>query len=483
MTDINELDEQVRKAGSNSFAYKNDLIDVNHSDRPNEAESFLINNPEIKFIDLLISDLNGIIRGKRIEASSLTKVYQQGVNLPMSIFSMDILGETIEKCGLGLSLGEPDLVCMPIAQSLHRASWHNNDVAQLLMTMSEHDNKPFYADPRNVLNDACNRINQLNYTAVVAVELEFYLFDKNRDLSGRIQAPISPKTGQRDKHTQVYSVDTLSEYGLFLDEISRVCMEQNVPADTAVAEYAPGQFEINLKHQADPLKACDNAILLKRIIKGVADNHNFDCSFMAKPYANEAGSGMHIHLSLLDEHGNNVFSDDKKEYSQLLEYAVGGLLELMPASMPFLCPNVNSYKRFQPDSYVAQALTWGVDNRTVALRIPKSDKKETRIEHRVSGADANPYLVMSIILNSIVHGLAYKIKPMKPITGDATKHQACLLPIKLTSAINALSNDSQLSQYLGQKFTEVYKIAKQYELDQFESHISELELQWYLRNV
>ena len=446
-------------------------------------DTFLADNPNTKFVDLLISDLNGIVRGKRIEIQALKKVYEQGVNLPMSIFSMNILGETIEECGLGLELGEPDLTCFPIENTLFRASWQPNNIAQLLMTMSQEDGTPFYAEPRNVLVNAYDRLKQLNLTPVVAVELEFYLFDKNRDANGNMQAPISPKTGKRDQYTQVYSVDTLAEYSEFLDDVNKICNEQNVPADTAVAEYAPGQFEINLLHQADPLKACDNAILLKRIIKAVAEKHNFECTFMAKPYAKEAGSGMHVHVSMLNEEGINIFADSENDYSQQLEFAIGGLLELMPASMALLCPSVNSFKRFQPNCYVADALTWGVDNRTVALRIPKSNKSATRIEHRISGADANPYLVMSVLLNSIYHGLINKIKPVKAFTGNAIEQEAESLPKKLPQALNLLKSDNQLVQYLGKDFTQIYATAKQVEIEQFDVNISELELKWYLKNA
>jgi glutamine synthetase len=423
------------------------------------------------------------MRGKRIAVEALAKVYQDGVNLPMSIFSMDILGETIEACGLGLEVGEPDLTCFPINNSLVIASWHKNHKAQLLMSMTEQDDTPFYGEPRNVLESACLRFQQLKLTAVVAVELEFYLFDKVRTHSGNVQAPISPKTKQRDQYTQVYSVDTLAEYADFLDDISRICQEQNVPADTAVAEYAPGQFEINLKHQADPLLDCDNAMLLKRIIKSVADMHNFDCSFMAKPYADEAGSGMHVHVSVLNEQGKNIFADEESEYSEQLEFAIGGLLALLPASMPFLCPNVNSYKRFQPDSYVADSLTWGVDNRTVALRIPKSNKSATRIEHRVAGADANPYLVMSVIINSIHHGLMNRITPIKPFVGNVTKQKTILLPKRVSSGLVALEKDNVLTNMMFEKFTRLYLTAKAHELSKIEAHISDVELDWYLKNV
>lgn len=449
-----------------------------------EANSFLANHPEVEAVDLLISDLNAVARGKRIEKINLNKVYTEGVNLPCSVFSMNILGDTVEECGLGLEMGEPDLVCRPVENTLHLAPWQKRPCAQLLMSMFNKDGTPFHADPRHILNNIVDKLKIMKLTPVVAVELEFYLFDKKRDENGRIQAPISPKTGLRDKHTQVYSLDTLSEYSDFLEEISATCALQNVPADTAVAECAPGQFEINLKHQADPLLACDNAILLKRIIKAVADKHGFDASFMAKPYGDEAGSGMHIHVSMYDENDNNVFADEHKAYSEQLEYAIGGMLSLMPSSMALLCPNVNSYRRFQPEFYVATKQNWGLDNRSVALRIPFSNKKATRIEHRISGADANPYLVMAVILASIHHGLTNKIAPLsQPSTGNAFDDDTNELPTSFAFALLEFAKSGPLHDYLGQAFCDIYQTAKQSELDQFESHITELETQWYLTNV
>ena len=449
-----------------------------------EAESFLANNPEVAAVDLLISDLNAVARGKRIEKVNLGKVYVEGVNLPCSVFSMNILGDTIEECGLGLEVGEPDLICRPVENTLHIASWQKRPSAQVLMSMFNKDGTPFHADPRHILSNIYDKLKAMKLTPVVAVELEFYLFDKKRDANGKVQAPISPKTGLRDQHTQVYSLDTLSEYGDFLEDIATICVEQSVPADTAVAECAPGQFEINLKHQADPLLACDNAIMLKRIIKAVADKHGFDASFMAKPYGHEAGSGMHVHVSMYDENNNNIFADENNPYSEQLEHAIGGMLSLMPSSMALLCPNVNSYRRFQPQFYVATKQNWGVDNRTVALRIPSSGKSATRIEHRISGADANPYLVMSVILASIHYGLTNKIKPMSPpSTGNAFNDDTKALPTSFAFSLLEFAKGGPLTDYLGQEFSKIYLTAKQAEMIQFESHITELETQWYLTNV
>ncbi|MFC6673298.1 glutamine synthetase family protein [Marinobacterium aestuariivivens] len=314
---------------------------------------------------------------------------------------------------------------------------------------------------------------------MVAVELEFYLIDQERDEEGRPQPPVSPRSGKRDEHTQVYSINNLDDYANLLEEIAEYTAAQDIPADTAVAENAPGQFEINLKHQDDALAACDNALLLKRVIKAVAEKHGMEASFMAKPYEEEAGNGMHIHISLLDGQGNNVFA----QHARMLEQAVGGLLTLMPASMALFCPNVNSYRRLQPGYYVPIAPNWGYDNRTVAVRIPAGPEDATRIEHRVSGADANPYLVMSALLAGIHYGLQNECAPGAETEGNAFADEEIGLPIRMPDALEAFRANEALACYLGRDFVELYDACKSDELSRFERHVSELETQWYLSTL
>ncbi|GGO76676.1 glutamine synthetase [Marinobacterium nitratireducens] len=445
----------------------------------NEAELFLSEHPEVEAVDLLIPDLNGVIRGKRIERDSLSKAYAHGVNLPASLFSLDITGSTVESCGLGLEIGEPDFPCHPEPGTLKIAPWQRRPMAQLMMHMYEEDGSPFFGDPRHVLARVLKKFDALGYKPVVAVELEFYLLDQQRDADGRPQPPLSPKSGKRDEHTQVYSINNLDDYANLLEEIAEYTAAQGIPADTAVAENAPGQFEINLKHQDDPIAACDNALLLKRVIKAVADKHGMEASFMAKPYEEEAGNGMHIHISLVDDNGKNVFA----AHQRLLEQAVGGLLALMPASVALFCPNVNSYRRLQPGYYVPIAPNWGYDNRTVAVRIPAGPEEATRIEHRVSGADANPYLVMAALLAGIHYGLENECRPGPETEGNAFADEEIGLPIRMSEALEAFRANEALASYLGRDFVDLYDACKADELSRFERHVSELETQWYLSTL
>ncbi|HAG17996.1 MAG TPA: glutamine synthetase, partial [Pseudomonas sp.] len=248
----------------------------------NEANAFLKEHPEVQYVDLLITDMNGVVRGKRIERASLHKVYEKGINLPASLFALDINGITVESTGLGMDIGDSDRICFPIPNTLSKEPWQKRPTAQLLMTMHERDGAPFFADPREVLRQVVSKFDELGLTICAAFELEFYLIDQE-NINGRPQPPRSPISGKRPHSTQVYLIDDLDEYVDCLQDILEGAKEQGIPADAIVKESAPAQFEVNLHHVADPIKACDYAVLLKRLIKNIAYDHEMDTTFMAKP--------------------------------------------------------------------------------------------------------------------------------------------------------------------------------------------------------
>ncbi|MDR5905530.1 glutamine synthetase family protein [Franzmannia qiaohouensis] len=451
-----------------------------------EAETFLERHPDIDSVDLLISDLNGVMRGKRIPRDNLTKAFSAGINLPASLFALDINGNTIEETGLGLSSGDGDRICRPVEGTLKPCPWlRKGRQGQLLMTMFDADGSGFFADPRQVLQRVLGRFTAAGLTPVVAVELEFYLVDRSRDALGSAQPPCSPTTGERASQSQLYSINELDEYAEFLEDIQAAAAAQQLPLDTALKECAPGQFEINLTHCDDVLKACDSSVLLKRLIKGVAIQHGFEATFMAKPYGDEAGNGTHVHISLLDAHGRNVFAaaDDDPLGTPALGHAVAGLLALMPASMAIFAPNINSFRRFQPGLYVPMAPTWGYDNRSVAVRIPSGPNTARRIEHRVAGADVNPYLLLATLLASIDHGLRQQLTPPPPIEGNAYDQCEPSLTNSWQQALTLLGEDEVLTEALGEQFLHVYLANRQAERDQAMQAVSQLEYDWYLRQV
>ncbi|GDY25193.1 glutamine synthetase [Agarivorans sp. Toyoura001] len=441
-----------------------------------QVHHFLAAHPHLESIDLMLSDMNGVIRGKRIEAASLEKIAKEGMCLPASVFALDICGETVEETGLGFEQGDGDRICHILPHSLSVIPWKKN-AAQALVTMHEVDGQPFFADPRQLLTKTLSRLQQRGMFPCVAIEWEFYLLDA-RSENRQPQAPLLPKSQQRMQQTQVYSLDELDEFSEFIRDIQEYCHTQNIPSDNVIAEYAPGQFEVTLQHQEDPLLACDQAILLKRAIKAVAKQHGYLATFMAKPYAEHSGNGCHVHISMLDELGNNRFAKD----SALLEHALAGLLDTMPQAIALLAPNANSYRRFQPDMFVPLQANWGWDNRTVALRIPSGSKANTRIEHRVAGADCNPYIVMSALLAGIDYGIEQQLDCAEAISGDASKANAPALPTYWQQALKTFSH-STLWSLLGEDFSHVYHANKLSEWHRFEAQVSPLEQQWYQQMV
>ncbi|SER21762.1 glutamate--putrescine ligase [Azotobacter beijerinckii] len=448
----------------------------------NEANAFLKEHLEVLVVDLLIADMNGVVRGKRIERSSLHKVYEQGINLPASLFALDINGATVERTGLGLDIGDADRICYPIPNTLSKEPWQKRPTAQLLMTMHERNGTPFFADPREVLRQVVGRLEALELTVCAAFELEFYLIDQD-NVNGRPQPPRSPISGKRPQSSQVYLIDDLDEYVDCLQDILEGAKEQGIPADAIVKESAPAQFEVNLHHVADPIKACDYAVLLKRLIKNIAYDHEMDTTFMAKPYPGQAGNGLHVHISILDKDGLNIFAGDDPQQNAALRHAIGGVLETMPASMAFLCPNVNSYRRFGAQFYVPNAPCWGLDNRTVALRVPTGSPDAVRIEHRVPGADANPYLVMAALLAGVHHGLTNRIEPGEPVAGNSYEQVEASLPNNLRDALRRLDESEVLARYISPDYIDVFVACKESELEEFEHSISDLEYNWYLHTV
>jgi glutamine synthetase len=457
-----------------------------HSDRSGDAvaaRAFLDLHPDVATVDLLITDANGIMRGKRVRREVLPKVFEEGVCLPGSVFAADVSGETVEASGLGFDRGDADDVCFPVSDTLTLTGWQRGADAQVIVTMYTPDGEPFFADPRQALARTVGRYAELGLTPVVAVELEFYLLDREPDACGRPQPPCSPVSGRRERGTQVYGMTELDDYSAFLAEVDRLAAAQGLPADTAVAEYAPGQYEVNLHHVPDALAAADHAVLLKRVIRRAAEACGMAATFMAKPYADQAGSGTHVHVSLLDQNGENVFAAAAPTGSPRLGQAAAGLLATMPEAVALLAPNVNSMRRFQPDNFVPLVPCWGVNNRTAAVRIPAGDPGARRLEHRVAGADANPYLATAAVLAGMHHGLVSELTPPPPAVGNAAVEGSVQLPASWLHAIECLERGTVLPEYLDPEFVRVYLACRRHERERFHRSITPLEHEWYLHTL
>ena len=435
-----------------------------------------------ELIDLILPDMNGLLRGKRITRDALEKVFQNGVCLPMSLIGTDVTGNTVEETGLGYDIGDEDRICRPIPGTLRPIPWQQRPMLQCLLSMEGFHGGMFSANPREVLKSVVQKFTDRGLTPVVAVELEFYLLDKQLTPDGRPQTSINPSTGERNKTTQVYYMGDLNDYQGFTDAVADACTAQNIPADTAVAEYAPGQFEINLKHRDDAVAACDDATLLKRAIKSIAEQQNLLASFMAKPFVDQAGSGMHIHVSLLDKNGKNIFASSQDNPAAELKHAIAGLQSVSKDCMLMFAPHANSYRRFVLNAFVPLNDCWGFNNRTVAMRIPHSDEKNVRIEHRIAGADANPYLVTAAVLAGILQGLDAKGDPGPAIKGNAYQ-QTEKRQLFWRDTINDFMASGFIKDTFGAEFQHVFGQQKLKEMRSFYTEVTTLEYDWYLRSV
>ena len=285
------------------------------------------------------------------------------------------------------------------------------------------------------------------------------------------------------EHYQAYYLQDLDDFAPFFRDLYAGAEIQGLPAKTLISEYAPGQMEIVLRHRADILKAADEAIMLKRLVKAVAEQHGLFATFMAKPYSRWTGCGMHAHVSLADADGRNLFAASEPERNTLLLHALGGLKETMAGSMLLFAPNANSYRRFRRNSYAPLSVSWGVNNRTVSLRIPAGATETCHIEHRPAGADANPYLVLASVLAGIDYGITHKIDPGPPVSGNGYEKDAEKMPADWLSAIAAFRASPVLRDYFGEKFVDCFSTLKEVEADRFFAEPTARDFAWYLRTV
>lgn len=454
-------------------------------DDHSNAQAFLAARPAMKAVDLLLPDPCGILRGKRVDVSDLTAVYDQGVYLPGSMFALDVLGGTIQATGLGFDEGDADRPCVPVPGTLFVSPWLGPSVAQLQVQMLDHDHQPFYGDPRHVLDTVLERYAARGWRPVVAIELEFYFVDPERTAAGHAQPPTSRLTGRREHRTQINSMADLDSVSDILSEIATTCGEQNVPTGAALAEYGPSQWEVNLRHVADARLACDQTLRFKRIVKGVALRHGLEATFMAKPYEDMAGSAMHMHVSVQDEACQNVFASTESLGNDLLKQAAAGLLATMADGMAVFAPNANSYRRLRPETYVPMHATWGYNNRGAAVRIPVSDAENRRLEHRVAGADANPYLLSAVVLAGMLHGIEKKLPAPEALIGNAYTQRlsAPRPPTDWPTALTRFGASSFLREYLGDRFVQLYEITRRGEMQDFAARLSPLDFTWYLEPV
>jgi glutamine synthetase len=445
-----------------------------------ELQRFLAAHPRTEFLDPLVADLCGTFRTKRTPVEQAEKLFRHGLEMPYALHLIDVTGDCCDPLGIGIGNGAPDGTAVPIQGTLAPVPWAERPSAQLLLTFFESEGRRSRADPRWVLDGVLQRYRAARLRPVAAIEYEFYLIDRARDESGRPQPPLRPGGSGRESGNQPYLVDDLDAYGGILGDIRESCRAQGIAVTTAISEFAPGQFEINLQHKDDILRVADEAALFRRVVKAVARRYGSEATFMPKPYANQTGSGMHVHFSLLDQGGRNLFDDGSAAGSTLLRAAIAGMAATMREAMLIFAPSFTSFRRFGANMFVPVNATWGLNNRSVAFRVPSGPGDSRRLEHRIAGADANPYLVLAAVLAGALHGIEARLDPGPPSAGNVCTSVDPTLPLTVPAALQAMRSGTILPDWLGAEYLALYAAVKEGEYAKFMGETFPREYTWYL---
>lgn len=435
--------------------------------------------PEV--VEVLLPDTSAVLRGKWIPGHSMGKIWKDGVAIPLSIFGLDVWGCEVEASEIHMETGDKDGLCWPVPGTLKPVPWASRHTAQVLITMHEPDGsargRPWKLDPRQQLAAVVDRFAARGLIPCVAFELEFYLL-KPSDVPGAPPEPVFQATGQARQN--MYAMSDLDAFAEVLHDMRAACVTQGLPADTVISEAAPGQFEVNLYHKMDALGAADDAVLLRRLIDAVARRHGLKATFMAKPLADFAGNGMHVHASLMEQSGGNLFAREDGVGDTALRHAAGGMLASMADATLIFVPSFNGYRRLVPGSYAPTSASWGFDNRLVAVRVPNGPRHARRLEHRIAGAEAHPHLVLAAILAGMLDGLERGIEPPAPLEGNAYEQIGEPLSPDMEVAVDRFAASDFIARIFGVDYRRIYAAMKREELAAFRKVILPLEYETYL---
>jgi glutamine synthetase len=437
-------------------------------------------HPDVRTIRVAAADLNGQARGKRIPARFADKAVSDGTRFPFSVLNLDIWGEDIEDSPLVFDAGDMDGILLPTERGFLPMPWLEAPTALLPIWMFHEDGRPYEGDPRHALKAVVDRYAARGLTPVVATELEFYLID---DSAPTLRVPPSPRSGKRRNVAEGLALRALDAFDRFFTDLYDACEAMDIPADTAISEMGPGQFEVNLQHGPDAMKAADDAWFLKLLVKGLARRHGFAASFMAKPYEQFSGNGLHTHFSVLDAQGANVFDDGTESGSATLHAAVAGCLAALPELTLVFAPHSNSYDRLVPEKHAPTGIAWAYENRTAAIRIPSGSRRARRIEHRVSGGDVNPYLMIAAILGSALAGIEDGMTPPAPIEGNAYALDLPQIPDTWQGALESFEAGKLIPRIFHQEIIRNYVLTKRQEIHYMDELSEQERVELYLDTV
>ncbi|MBS98376.1 MAG: glutamine synthetase [Oceanospirillaceae bacterium] len=432
-------------------------------------------------VECVVSDLTGIARGKISPVDKF--IAEKGMRLPESILLQTVTGDYVED-DLYYALLHPadiDFICKPDPQAAYLIPWTLEKTALVIHDTYDRHGNPIALSPRNVLKKVLALYAEKGWQPIVAPEMEFYLTARSADPDLPLQPPIG-RSGLRESGRQSFSIDAANEYDPLFEDMYDWCEAQGLDIDTLIHEEGTAQMEINFLH-GNPLQVADQVFVFKRTLREAALKHNVIATFMAKPVTNEPGSAMHIHQSILDAQGNNVFSTADGGKSDLFLSHIAGLQRYIPSLIPMFAPNVNSFRRFLPDTSAPVNVEWGDENRTCGLRVPVSSAANQRVENRLAGADANVYLAIAASLLCGYIGMIEGLTPTAPVEGRAYERRSLRLPLTLEAANEQMEQCPVIRSYLGDLFVDGYIATRRAEMENFKRVISSWEREFLLVTV
>ncbi len=437
---------------------------------------------KITEVECMISDLTGIARGKIAPTNKF--IDEKGMRLPESVLLQTVTGDYVDDDIYYelLDAADIDMFCRPDQGAAYLVPWAAEPTAMVIHDTFDKQGNPIELSPRNILKKILKMYADKGWKAIVAPEMEFYLTKRCADPDLPLHAPVG-RSGRPEVGRQSFSIDAANEFDPLFEDVYDWCELQELDLDTLIHEDGPAQMEINFRH-GDPLHLADQITVFKRTMREAALKHDVAVTFMAKPITDEPGSAMHIHQSVVDaKTGKNIFSNADGTMSQLFMHYIGGLQRFIPELLPLFAPNVNSFRRFLPDTSAPVNVEWGEENRTVGLRVPEASPQNRRVENRLPGADANPYLVLAASLLCGYMGMVEGINPSAPVKGRGYERRNLRLPLTIEHALERMEACKEAEKYLGEKFMRGYVAVKRAEHENFKRVISSWEREFLLLSV
>ena len=447
-----------------------------------ELEDWL-NRRQVTEVECLVPDLTGVARGKILPRSKFTQ--DRGMRLPEAILGVTVTGNWPDEPELGQLISEidRDMHLVPDPSTVRPVPWAVDPTAQVLHDCYFRDGSEVDYAPRSVLKQVLRLYEQRGWQPVVAPEMEFYLVAKNTDPDLPLRPPLG-RSGRAETARQHYSIDAVNEFDPLFEDIYDYCEAMELDIDALIHEIGAGQMEINFLH-GNALDLADKVFFFKRTMREAALRHDMYATFMAKPMAGEPGSSMHLHQSVLERAtGRNLFSQADGSPSPAFFHYIGGLQKYLPHVVALFAPYVNSYRRLAGGGGAPTNVEWGTDNRTAGIRVPDSDAQNRRIENRLAGSDANPYVALAASLACGYLGLLGRIEALPEIHRNAnTQPSSIALPQGLSEAVRLLGEAPELEQLLGRRFCAIYRAVKNSEYAEFMKVISPWEREHLLQHV